>query len=178
MIKTRRRGCGPPRHHTIRALALRCSLLKSAVDLLHCWTHRTPDHAQAHGHWHRVLPSSRRRHEQPAERQFTPALSTKVTIKSRSDIRPAVFSTVPRISSRHSRPVRIVPRPMRKPPKALCMNGRALNEKAIEVPLSAPSPLFSNVPRISSRHSTPSKNRPCLGGSARRTKYARERTFH
>jgi hypothetical protein len=52
----------------------------SAVDLLHCWTHRTPDHAQAHGHWHRVLPSSRRRHEQPAERIF----STKDTIESRS----------------------------------------------------------------------------------------------
>ena len=27
---------------------------------MHCWTHCTPDHAQAHGHWHRVSPSSRR----------------------------------------------------------------------------------------------------------------------
>jgi hypothetical protein len=163
----------------------------SAVNLLHCWTHRTPDHAQAHGPWHRVLPSSRRRHEQPAEKQF----STKDAIESRSAVCPAVFSAVPQISPRHSRsvrigwslrarrsayehtfstskaieaspssshvldrtadintpsrPVRIVPRPMRKPPKALCMNGRALNEKDHRsVSFYAPSAVFDRAADI------------------------------
>lgn len=55
MTKTRRRGCGAPRHHTIRALALRCSLLRSAVDLLHsgCCARLISTSP-----WAQVLPSS------------------------------------------------------------------------------------------------------------------------
>jgi hypothetical protein len=48
-----------------------------------------------------------------------------------------------------SHPVRIVPRPMRKPPKALCMNGRALNEKDHRsVSFYAPSAVFDRAADI------------------------------